>query len=122
MKIFNIFRKKFEYHFIDKYIAGMSLKGVDVKAIRAGEFPLVDAYCIFKGNELFLKDVKLLLNKRELEKLQNSLVKGFTIVPYTIFESNGKFKLELFLARGKKAYDKRETIKKRDNEREQKRI
>ena len=100
----------------------MSLKGVDVKAIRAGKFPLGDAYCIFKGNELFLKDVKLLLNKRELEKLQNSLVKGFTIVPYTIFESNGKFKLELFLARGKKAHDKRETIKKRDNEREQKRI
>ena len=111
-------KAKFEYEFIDTYVAGLVLTGVDVKSIRAGKFSLVDAYCVFKGNELFLNDIKLLLNRRELNKLQNSLVKGLTIIPYKIFESKGRFKLELSLARGKKAYDKRETIKKRDIERE----
>lgn len=111
-------KAKFEYEFIDTYNAGLVLTGVDVKNIRAGKFSLVDAYCVFKGDELFLKDIKCLLNRNELNKLQNNLVKGFTIVPYKIFESKGRFKLELSLARGKKAYDKRETIKKRDIERE----
>lgn len=111
-------KAKFEYEFIDTYVAGLVLTGVDVKSIRVGKFSLVDAYYIFKGDELFLKDIKLLLNRKELNKLQNSLVKGLTIIPYKIFESKGRFKLELSLARGKKAYDKRETIKKRDIERE----
>lgn len=111
-------KAKFEYEFIDTYVAGLVLTGVDVKSIRAGKFSLVDAYCVFKDNELFLKDIKLLLNRKELNKLQNSLVKGLTIIPYKIFESKGRFKLELSLARGKKTYDKRETIKKRDIERE----
>jgi SsrA-binding protein len=109
---------KFDYEFIDIYTAGLALTGVDVKNIRVGKFPLVDAYCVFKGDELFLKDIKLLLNRKELNKLQNNLIKGLTIIPYKIFESKGRFKLELSLARGKKAYDKRETIKKRDIERE----
>lgn len=111
-------KAKFEYEFIDTYTAGLVLTGVDVKNIRSGKFPLVDAYCFFKDNELFLKDVKCLLNRSELSKLQNSLVKGLTIVPYKIFESKGRFKLELSLARGKKMSDKRETIKKRDTARE----
>jgi SsrA-binding protein len=111
-------KAKFEYEFIDTYVAGLVLTGVDVKNIRAGKFPLVDAYCSFKGDELFLKDVKCLLNRKELNKLQSSLLKGLTIVPYKVFESNGKFKLELSLARGKKMSDKRETIKKRDIVRE----
>jgi SsrA-binding protein len=109
---------KFEYKFIDTYTAGMLLTGVDVKTIRDGRFSLIDSYCFFKGNELFLNDIKLLLNRKELNKLQNSLVKGLTIIPYKIFENKGIFKLELSLARGKKLYDKRETIKKRDIERE----
>jgi SsrA-binding protein len=112
-------KAKFEYHFIDTYTAGMSLHGVDVKNMNDGKFSLVDAYCVFKGDELFLNDIKLLLNRRELNKLQNNLVKGTTIIPYKIFKNEkGKYKLELSLAKGKKLYDKRETIKQRDISRE----
>jgi SsrA-binding protein len=112
-------KARFEYHFLDTYTAGMVLDGVDVKNIKSGEFSLVDAYCIFKDDELFLNNIKLLLNRRELNKLQNNLIKGTTIIPYKIFANEkGKFKLELSLAKGKKLYDKRETIKQRDISRE----
>jgi len=112
-------KAKFEYHFIDTYTAGMVLNGVDVKNIKEGRFSLVDTYCVFKGNELFLNDIKLLLNRREINKLQVGLIKGVTIIPYKIFENDkGRLKLELSLAKGKKLYDKREAIKKRDIQRE----
>ena len=112
-------KAKFEYHFIDTYIAGMALEGIDVKKIKSGEFSLVDAYCVFKGDELFLNNIKLLLNRKELNKLQSNLIKGTTIIPYKIFANEkGKFKLELSLAKGKKLYDKREAIKQRDIQRQ----
>ena len=112
-------KARFEYHFIDTYIAGMALQGTDVKDIINGKFSLVDAYCVFKGNELFLNEIKLLLNRKELNKLQNGLIKGTTIIPYKIFKNEkGKFKLELSLSKGKKLYDKREVIKQRDIQRE----
>jgi SsrA-binding protein len=115
-------KANFDYYFIDTYVAGMVLNGVDVKNIKNGKFSLVDAYCVFKGNELFLNNIKLLLNRRELRKLQVGLVKGVTIIPYKIFEnSRGKLKLELSLAKGKKLYDKREVIKERDIRRENER-
>jgi SsrA-binding protein len=107
-------KAKFEYEFVDKYDAGIMLTGVDVKLIREGKFSLTDAYCIFQNNELFM-NTKLLLKRRELTKLQKNLVKGFSIIPYKIYENDrGIFKMEVYLAKGKKLYDKRETIKRRD--------
>lgn len=115
-------KAKFEFEFIDKYDAGIMLTGPDVKAIRAGKFSLVDAYCIFQSNELFMNNKKLLLKRRELTKLQKSLVKGFSIIPYKIYENDrGIFKIEVYLAKGKKLYDKRETIKQRDIQRDSER-
>ena len=115
-------KAKFEYEFVDKYDAGIMLTGVDVKLIREGKFSLTDAYCIFQNNELFMNNKKLLLKRRELTKLQKNLVKGFSIIPYKIYENDrGIFKMEVHLAKGKKLYDKRETIKQRDVLRESER-
>jgi len=115
-------KAKFEYEFVDKYDAGIMLTGVDVKLIREGKFSLTDAYCIFQSNELFMNNTKLLLKRRELIKLQKNLVKGFSIIPYKIYENDrGIFKMEVHLAKGKKLYDKRETIKQRDVLRESER-
>jgi len=129
----------FEYFFIDKYTAGIVLRGTEIKSIREGKANLTDAYCFFVGNELFVKnmhiaeykfgtylnhipkaDRKLLLNKQELRKLQEKLKnKGFTIIPTLLFiDEKGYAKLNIALARGKKIYDKRETIKERDLQRE----
>jgi SsrA-binding protein len=108
-------KAKFEYEFVDKYDAGIMLTGIDVKLIREGKYSLTDAYCIFQNNELFMNNTKLLLKRRELTKLQKNLVKGFSIIPYKIYENDrGIFKMEVYLAKGKKLYDKRETIKRRD--------
>ena len=115
-------KAKFEYEFVDKYDAGIMLTGVDVKLIREGKYSLTDAYCIFQNNELFMNNKKLLLKRRELTKLQKNLVKGFSIIPYKIYENDrGIFKMEVYLAKGKKLYDKRETIKRRDILRESER-
>lgn len=115
-------KAKFEFEFVDKYDAGIMLTGPDVKAIREGKFSLVDAYCIFQSNELFMNNKKLLLKRRELTKLQKSLIKGFSIIPYKIYENErGIFKIEVYLAKGKKLYDKRETIKQRDIQRDSER-
>jgi SsrA-binding protein len=108
-------KAKFEYEFVDKYDAGIMLTGIDVKLIREGKYSLTDAYCIFQNNELFMNNTKLLLKRRELTKLQKNLVKGFSIIPYKIYENDrGIFKMEVYLSKGKKLYDKRETIKRRD--------
>ena len=126
-------KAKFEYEFIDTYTAGVVLTGVEVKFIRDGRLSFVDSFCTFINGELFVRnlsisgtgndnikrDRKILLKKRELARLQKELIKGLTIVPYRLFlNEKGLIKIEVILAKGKKLYDKRETIKARDIERE----
>lgn len=132
-------RASFEYAFIDKYIAGLQLTGTEIKSIREGKSNINDAFCVFMNAELFVRnmhvahyfngtynnveekrDRKLLLNRNEIRKLQNSLKdEGLTIIPLRLFiNEKGYAKLEIALAKGKKLYDKREDIKKRDAERE----
>jgi SsrA-binding protein len=130
---------KFEYEVIETFTAGMKLFGSEIKSIRAGKVSMVDTFCFFKENELFVKgmnisndgvvfapnatrDRKLLLNKKELKSLNNDLVDGLSIIPYRIFlNENGFAKLEIILGKGKKLYDKRQSIKKKDIERDLKR-
>ncbi len=130
-------KSKFEYQFIDTYNAGVVLNGVEVKSIRDSKFSFTDSYCIFQNGELFMKntsisgignddigrDRKLLLKKKELTKLNKDLINGLSIIPYRLYENDrGLFKIEIVLAKGKKLFDKRESIKKRDVEREMKKI
>jgi SsrA-binding protein len=136
-------RASFEYEFIDTYTAGIVLTGTEIKSIRAGKASLVDSYCYFVGKELFVKnmniadywwgsfnkhdprrDRKLLLSKRELSKLfRATREKGLTIVVTKLFiTDNGYAKLNIALARGKREYDKRETIKEKDMKRESDRM
>lgn len=136
-------KAKFEYHFLGGFEAGMMLKGTEVKSLRKGEGNLNDAYCFFVKGELYIKslyiaeyafgnvnnhetrrDRKLLLRKSELKKIEKKISeKGFTLVPYRIFFSErGHAKVEIFLAQGKKAYDKRNTIKDRESKRDLDRI
>ncbi|NNE26053.1 MAG: SsrA-binding protein SmpB [Saprospiraceae bacterium] len=136
-------KAKFEYHFIQGYDAGIMLQGTEVKSLRLGEANLNDAYCMFINDELFIKslyiaeydkgninnhetrrDRKLLLRKSELRKIQKkSQEKGYTIIPYRIFFSErGLVKVEIQLVQGKKAYDKRHSIKEKDVRRELDRI
>ncbi|MDN3669738.1 SsrA-binding protein SmpB [Echinicola jeungdonensis] len=140
-KIINIKNRKatFEYELIDKYVAGLVLKGTEIKSIREGKVSLKEAYCYFKRGELMIKQMhispyslaahynhdavrerKLLLNKKELNKLEGKLnEKGLSIVPVRIFINNkGLAKLEIALGRGKKLHDKRQDIKKKDAKRE----
>lgn len=140
-KLINIINKKvkFEYEFIQTEIAGIQLVGSEVKSIREGKASISESYCYFNNGELFVKgmnisdygygsfhettrDRKLLLKKKELRDLETQLVKGLTIIPYRIFlNDKNLFKVEVVLARGKKNYDKRETIKNRDIDRDIKR-
>lgn len=132
----NIVNKKvkFEYEFLDRYVAGIQLVGTELKPIRDGKVSLVDSFCIFNDGELFLKNAtiqsdgtpfshvpnrerKLLLNKSELKKLSRDLKDGLSIVPYRMFVNN-TIKLEIILGKGKKLHDKRNSIKKRDIERQ----
>jgi len=131
-------KAKFEYFFERTENSGMVLFGSEVKAIRNGKCSLVDAFCSFENGELFIRGMnipnegnafshdptrsrKLLLKRKELNKLEKDLVKGLTIIPYRIFENDyGILKIEISLAKGKKLYDKRNTIKERDLDREQK--
>ena len=132
-------RASFDYEFLETYVAGIVLVGTEIKSIRAGKASLVDAYCYFVGNELFVKgmnvttyfwgswgqheplrDRKLLLNRRELRHLHQAVKeKGLTIVATKLFISDeGYAKLVVALARGKKEFDKRNTIKEKDMRRE----
>ena len=132
-------KASFEYAFIEKYIAGLQLTGTEIKSIREGKSNINDAFCVFLKDELFVRnmnishyfngtynnveekrDRKLLLNKHELEKLQGKLKdQGLTIIPLRMFiNEKGYAKLEIALAKGKKLFDKREDIKKKDIERE----
>lgn len=131
-----------EYFIEDKYTAGMVLSGTEVKSLRAGRASFNDSYCYFHKGELWIKSLhiaeyshgtssnhdplrerKLLLQKRELRKLEARIKeKGYTIVPLRIyFSEKGLAKLDLGLGKGKHLYDKRETIRQRDTEREMKR-
>lgn len=133
----NIKNKKayFEYHILDKYTAGIKLLGTEIKSIREGKANINDAFCTFIDNQLYVRNMHiaeyshgsfynheakrdrvLLLNKKELKKLQEKgEEKGFTIVPLHLFISDRGFaKLEIGLAQGKKAFDKRETLKERE--------
>ena len=119
---------RFEYEIIEKYTCGVVLMGVEVKAVRDGKVSIVDTFCYIKDNEMFVKNInittsddirtiKLLLNKKEIRDISKSLDKGLTIVPYRLFTNDrGLIKVEIIIGRGKKLFDKRETIKKRDQE------
>jgi SsrA-binding protein len=128
-----------DFEIIDKFVAGIVLTGTEIKSLRAGKASLVDSYCFFDAGELFVKgmhiseydfgniynhfpkrDRKLLLTKRELKKLQKNVKeKGLTIVALKIFVAASSYaKLEIALARGKKEFDKRDDIKKKDSKRE----
>mgnify|MGYP004444331723 CR=1 FL=1 len=132
-------RAGYEYYLLDDYTAGLVLTGTEIKSIRDGRVNLTDSYCVFIGNELFVRqmhiseyrfgsylnhpakrDRKLLLTSRELRKLQNKIKeRGFTIVPTMLFvDARGYAKLSISLARGKKFYDKRDTLKAKDSKRE----
>jgi SsrA-binding protein len=133
---------KFEYHFLQSFEAGIILTGTEVKSIRLGNANLKDAYCSFKDSELLIRnmfvseykfgnifnhesrrDRKLLLRRSELNKLDKKVKeKGLTIIPYRIFISErGHIKIEIALAQGKKAFDKRTTIKEKDLQRDMER-
>lgn len=129
-------KAKFDYEIIRTETAGILLMGSEVKAIRDGKGSLVDAYCYFQDDKLFVKnfiitesrsafthaggrDKQLLLKKTELKKLKRELDKNMTIIPLKVFSNERRFlKMEIGLCKGKKLYDKRETIKKKDIQRE----
>ncbi|MDX2304241.1 MAG: SsrA-binding protein SmpB [Microscillaceae bacterium] len=136
-------KASFEFQFLDKFIAGMVLRGTEIKSIRQGKVNMQDAFCYFNNGELWVKQLqispyskgthynhqadrerKLLLEKRELRKLEKeSEVNGITIIPIRLFINDKGFaKLEIALARGKKLYDKREDIKEKDTKRELERM
>ena len=131
MKIENK-KTRFEYNFLETYEAGIVLTGREGKGIRQGNVNLTDTYCFFKDNDLWVKNIfislgnddskrerKLLLKKVELKRLKSKLINGLTIVPTKIYiNDRGFVKVEIVLAQGKKTFDKRETIKSRDIERE----
>ena len=133
----------FDYEIIDKLIAGMQLTGTEIKSIRMGKASLSDSYCLFKENELWVtnmrisaydqgsynnhepyRDRKLLLNRKELNKLEKQTrEKGLTIIALRVFiNEKGYAKLEIALAKGMKKYDKREAIKKKDMKRDMERL
>lgn len=135
-------RAYFEYYFLDKFKAGIVLGGTEVKAIRNGKVNMSDAYCLFKDGELWLRsmhiseyshagisnhqpkrDRKLLLQGRELRKLEAKIKeRGLTIVPVEVFiNERDLIKIEIALAKGKKTFDKRDSIKERDVERDMRR-
>ena len=133
-------RASFDYEFIETYTAGIVLVGTEIKSIRAGKVSLQDSYCYFVGKELYVRgmnvatyfwaskwgsheptrDRKLLLTRRELRHLfQKNKEKGFTIIPVRMFISDeGYAKLVIALAKGKREYDKRDSIKEKDIRRE----
>ena len=132
-------KASFEYFLLEKFICGICLKGTEIKSIREGKANLVDSFCIFMNHELYVKslhiseytygtsynhdpkrDRKLLLHKRELRKIENKIKdQGITIIPTLLFiNEKGLAKIEIAIAKGKKLYDKRETLKQKDTQRE----
>jgi SsrA-binding protein len=137
----NIKNKKasFEFYLLEEFTAGIQLAGTEIKSLREGKASVTEAYCTFIGNELFVRnmhiaeytmgsynnhepkrDRKLLLNRRELKKIFNKKnEKGLTIIPILLFiDEKGLAKLKIAVAKGKKLYDKRETLKNKDQQRD----
>lgn len=144
-KIINIKNKKasYEFEFIDKFVAGLVLTGTEIKSIREGKVSLTEAFCYFRREELYIKQMhiapysmaasynhdavrerKMLLNKKELNKLQTKFAeKGLSIIPLRIFVNDrGLAKVEIALAKGKKIHDKRDSIKEKDAKRDLDRV
>jgi len=131
-------KARFEYHLLEEFEAGMALQGSEIKSIRAGQVSLSDSYVRIDGNSAWLVEAhiapyeqanrnnhdpkrarRLLLHKKEIRKLWDAVrQKGVTIIPTRIYLKAGRAKLEIAIARGKKLYDKRETIARRDAERD----
>lgn len=132
-------KASFEYYFVDTYTAGIVLTGTEIKSIRNGKVSLVDSFCYINNGEVWVKgmnvspyfygsynnheakrDRKLLLTKREIHRLtEDTKAPGFTIVPTLIFiDEHGRAKVDIALARGKKEYDKRQTLKEKEDRRE----
>ena len=134
-------KARHEYHFHDTYEAGLVLQGSEIKSIRAGRVSLQEGFVLFDGGEAWLVNVhiaqydpasrqnhepkrrrKLLLHRREIDRLQGrTQEKGYTIVPTKLYLKDGRAKIEIALAKGKKLYDKRQTIAKRDSKRQMER-
>jgi SsrA-binding protein len=132
-----------DFEFLETYVAGIRLTGTEIKSIRLGKANLVDSYCVFNGGELYIKGMhiseywwgnlnnhdplrlrKLLLTTRELRKLERKVKEtGLTVIAIKVFiNDRGLAKAEIALARGKKEYDKRETLKRKDAAREMDRM
>ena len=135
-------KARFDYEIEDEYEAGIVLKGTEIKSIRNGKANIKDSYAIIRNNELYLlnsnislyeegnrfnheetRTRKLLMHKREILKLKDKIEKeGYTLIPLKMYFKGSKLKVIIGLAKGKKNYDKREAIKKRDTEREMQKI
>lgn len=136
-------KARFQYEILDTYVAGIVLKGTEIKALREGKASIAESFCEFNNNELFVINMtiqeyshsshyshspkserKLLLNKRELRKLEKEVRNtGLTIIPLLLFiNEKGLAKLKIALCRGKKQFDKRHTIKERETKRDLGRI
>jgi SsrA-binding protein len=131
-------RARFDYEILDTFEAGIELRGPEVKSLRAGKASLNEAYAMLRGGEAFLvnahinpyeqagrenpdprRERRLLLHKREIQRLQGQVAeRGRTLVPLALYFRGGRAKVELALARGKRRFDKRETIRRREEERE----
>lgn len=132
-------KASFEYFFMETFTAGIVLTGTEIKSIRMGKASLVDTFCFINNGEIWVKgmnispyfygsynnheakrDRKLLLNKREILKLQEATKQiGYTIVPTLVFiDKNGRAKMDIALAKGKKEFDKRQTLKEKEDRRE----
>ncbi|MDR0185033.1 SsrA-binding protein SmpB [Prevotella brunnea] len=135
-------KASFEYHFIDTLTAGIVLTGTEIKSVRAGKASLVDSYCLINKGEMWLSGMnispyfygsysnheakrtrKLLLRKREIKRLETEIKNpGYTIVPILVFiDDHGRAKVDIALCRGKKEYDKRQTLKEKEDRREMER-
>lgn len=131
-------KARFEYFILETYEAGLALKGTEIKSVRNGQISLQEAYVRTDGSQIWLvgahiapyehagafqhdpiRDRKLLMHKKEIRKLWDEVrIKGMTIVPIRVYLKAGRAKLEIGLAKGKKLYDKRQSIKEKDIERE----
>ena len=136
-------KASFEYFFVETYTAGIVLTGTEIKSIRLGKASLVDAYCTIINGEMWVKgmnvspyfygsysnhdpkrDRKLLLNRREIHRLAEAVKQvGFTIIPILVFiDKNGRAKMDIALAKGKKLFDKRQSLKEKEDRREMDRV
>lgn len=132
-------KASFEYYFVDTYTAGIVLTGTEIKSIRLGKASLVDSFCYIDKGEVWVQGMnispyfygsfanhdsrrerKLLLTKREIHKLEEETKNpGFTIVPTLVFiDDHGRAKMDIALAKGKKVYDKRQTLKEKEDKRQ----